>query len=652
MRIGIDTGGTFTDFVARHDDGTWTVHKTLSDPDNPEQAILRGLQELGVNRQRAFDLVHGTTVATNAVLEGKGARCVYITNRGFGDVLSLARQARANIHDLTPPPETLPIPEDLCLETGGRVAASGETLEPLTDADLQELRDQIEALAPEAVSINLLFSYLDDTHEKRIAAALPEHLFVSRSSEVLPEIREYERGMATWLNSCVGPCVGRYIEKLRQTLPQARLDVMQSHGATLPGALAPRHAVRLLLSGPAGGLAAAMQIGRQAGHERILSLDMGGTSTDVALLDGEIRLTAQGRIGGWPVAVPMADMHTIGAGGGSIAYCDSGRMLRVGPRSAGSQPGPACYAHGGTQPTVTDANAVLGWLPVGMRLADGRALDHEAAQRAIGILARELGLDVPETARGIVQLVNENMAQALRVVSVRQGHDPRDFALMAFGGAGSLHLCELADALSMRQAIIPVHAGVFSALGLLLATRGRELSHTVPGRLQDIGDERIERRFASLAKQVHEEVGEEVSGAWRPTRDLDLRYEGQSATLRLPWTSTQQAQADFQVRHRAHYGYALDVPIELVNLRLGLHDPAPPPVLPPWPVHTSGEPVAQVPVQGCAKTVPVHRREQLAVGQKVVGPAIIAERTATARISAGWDAKVDACGNILLQRGT
>ncbi|MDE0612766.1 MAG: hydantoinase/oxoprolinase family protein, partial [Gammaproteobacteria bacterium] len=433
MRIGIDTGGTFTDFTVL-DGKTWRVHKVPSDPDSPARAILHGLRDLGIDLQQVFHLVHGTTVATNAVLERKGARCAYVTNRGFADILSLGRQARSELYNLTPSLEEPPVPADLCLETGGRLAFDGEELEPLTETDLDELCRKIEALKPEAVAINLLFSFLDDRHERQIEEALPEGLFVSRSSEVLPEIREYERGMATWLNSYVGPRVGRYIDELHQSLPKARLDTMQSHGATLPGQLAARHAVRLLLSGPAGGLAAALQIGRQAGCERILSLDMGGTSTDVALIDGDIRMTSKGEIGGWPISVPMADMHTIGAGGGSLAYRDSGHLLRVGPRSAGSRPGPACYARGGTEPTVTDANVVLGWLPVQTHLAGDLPLDDEAAKSAVSQLARELELDSYETAQGIVHLVNENMAQALRVVSVRQGHNPKDFVLMAFGG--------------------------------------------------------------------------------------------------------------------------------------------------------------------------------------------------------------------------
>ncbi len=648
MRVGIDAGGTFTDFVML-DGESWRVHKVPSDPDSPARAIRRGLREMGIDPRRAFHLVHGTTVATNAVLERKGARCAYITNRGFADILSLGRQARDELYNLTPTPEEPPMPEELRVEIGGRVSFKGEELEPLTEEDLDDLRRKIEELNPEAVAINLLFSFLDDRHERRIARALPGDLFISRSSETLPEIREYERGMATWLNSYVGPRVGRYIDDLGQSLPNAQLDVMQSHGATLPGRLASRHAVRLLLSGPAGGLAAALQIGRQSGDARVLSLDMGGTSTDVALLDGGVRITSRGKIGNIPVSVPMADMHTIGAGGGSLAYRDAGGLLRVGPRSAGSRPGPACYARGGVEPTVTDANVALGWLPARTRLGGDQPLDVEAAESALERLARELGMGSRETALGIERLVNENMAQALRVVSVRQGHDPKDFTLMAFGGAGGLHLCELADALSMTRAMVPVHSGIFSALGLLLAPRGRELSRSVPGRLADFDDIGIERRFHELAERVHEDVGREISASWLSSRDLDLRYEGQSEVLRLPWTSVAQAREGFHARHRERYGYALDMPVELVSLRISLIDPSSPPALPPWPARDPAAPLDHATVHGLDRPVPVYARAELAAGQMVEGPAIILEDTATIRVSPRWRARVDTYGNIRLR---
>jgi N-methylhydantoinase A len=388
--VGIDTGGTFTDFVCLTG-GVLRVHKVLSTPRAPEQAILRGIADLGLD-SRALIVVHGSTVATNAVLEGKGVRTAFITNHGLRDLLTIGRQARRALYDLQPPPQPPPVPRELCLETGGRLGAHGEVVTPLTDADLAGLRAEVERLAPRAVAINLLFSFLDERFERAVAAAMPAGMFVARSSAVLPEYKEYERGIATWLNASVGPLVEDYLTRLAQSLPAARVSVMQSSGDTIAAAQAGGQAVHMLLSGPAGGLAAVRRLGAAAGLDRLLSFDMGGTSTDVALIEGDIRLTGEGRIGGYPVAVPMVDMHTIGAGGGSIAYLDGGGLLRVGPASAGADPGPACYGRGGRAPTVTDANLALGRLPADGFLDGRMPLDRAAALEALAAVAQPLGL--------------------------------------------------------------------------------------------------------------------------------------------------------------------------------------------------------------------------------------------------------------------
>ena len=357
MLLGVDTGGTFTDFVLL-DDSRLRIHKVLSTPDAPEQAILQGIDELGIGAVAAAGqlvVIHGSTVATNAALEGKGVRTVFITNRGFADMLSIGRQARSELYQLQPALTAPPVPADLCLETGGRMTPGGDELVPLGRADLESLRAQIEALQPEAVAINLLYAFVDDRYERAIEASLPAGLFCSRSSEVLPEHGEYERGIATWLNASLGPLMASYLQRLQQALAPGPVTIMQSSGGTIALEQAARRAVNLLLSGPAGGLAAARHIGHLCGQPRLMSFDMGGTSTDVALIDGEIRLSNEGHIGRWPVAVPMVDMHTIGAGGGSLAFVDGANLLHVGPQSAGASPGPACYGLGGTQATVTDA---------------------------------------------------------------------------------------------------------------------------------------------------------------------------------------------------------------------------------------------------------------------------------------------------------
>lgn len=645
--IGIDTGGTFTDFVL-WDGGGLRVHKVLSTPRAPEQAILQGIADLGLD-PAGLAVIHGSTVATNAVLEGKGVRTVYVADRGLADILTIGRQARAELYDLQPPPRRPPVPSELCLETGGRLGADGTRLAPLTDADLAGLRAAVERLAPEAVAVNLLFSWLDDGAERAIVRALPEGLFVSRSSEVLPVAGEYERGIATWLNAWVGPLVARYLGRLGDALPGARVSVMQSSGEAVAAEQTAAQAVRLLLSGPAGGLMGAGFVGRLAGHGRLLTFDMGGTSTDVALVDGEPRITAAGRIAGFPVAVPMVDMHTIGAGGGSIARLDPGGALLVGPASAGADPGPACYGRGGAQPTVTDANLVLGRLPPNAFLGGRMRLDVAAARRAVERLARAMGLGLEEAALGIVRVADEHMARALRVISVQRGLDPREYVLASFGGAGGLHVCALAQALGMRRALVPVHAGVLSALGMLASPPGRLLARGWPGLLLERSDGEVQARLDALAADGIAALAAE--GCPRETMSaacsLDLRYRGQSATLNLPWESVSQAEAAFHRLHGLRYGHRLEVPVELVNLRVRVTGPPPLRALPSSPVvaATQGDSVR---VAGIGPPVPVLGREGLAARGPVSGPAVIVDPVATTWLAPGWEARLDGTGSLVL----
>ncbi|MDH5711761.1 MAG: hydantoinase/oxoprolinase family protein, partial [Gammaproteobacteria bacterium] len=421
--LGVDTGGTFTDFLL-YDDATASVqlHKVLSTPSAPEQAILRGIEELGVDVQ-GLVMVHGSTVATNAILEGKGVRTAYITNRGLADVLTIGRQAREELYNLTPIKKPPLIPPEYCLEVDSRLSAQGEHLQQLDDHGLQQLKAQIEALAPEAVAINLLFSFIDDSEEKKIEAMVPEGIFVSRSSDVLAEYKEYERGMATTLNASVGPLMQGYLHRLQQQLEGCRLSIMQSSAGTTSVEHAGHYPVQLLLSGPAGGLKGAQYVAGESDHERLLTFDMGGTSTDVSIIDGQIGLISASKIGGYPVSVPMVDMHTIGAGGGSIAAVDAGGMMLVGPESAGAAPGPACYGSGGTRPTVTDANVVLGRLLPEAFLGGGMKLDKSAAIAAVKGIADKLGMSVEQAATGIIDVVNDHMVRALRVMSVQRGED-------------------------------------------------------------------------------------------------------------------------------------------------------------------------------------------------------------------------------------
>ncbi|MCU7921910.1 MAG: hydantoinase/oxoprolinase family protein, partial [Candidatus Thiodiazotropha sp. (ex Dulcina madagascariensis)] len=598
-------------------------------------------------------VVHGSTVATNAVLEGKGVRTLYIGNRGLGDLLTIGRQARRELYNLQPRAVRQPVPADDCLETGGRLGADGSVIEPLSETDLSELRKAVSDRRPQAVAINLLFSFLDDRFERQIEAAMPAPLFCSRSSKVLPASGEYERGIATWLNSWVGPLVAGYIERLSVALPGVRLSVMQSSGEAIAAEQASRQAVRMLLSGPAGGLIGAGHVAADSGRRQLLTLDMGGTSTDVALVDGTPRLTLEGRIGPWPVAVPMVDMHTIGAGGGSIARLDTGGMLQVGPESAGAQPGPACYGRGGKEPTVTDANLLLGRLRPDAFLGGRMGLDRQAAEAAVAGLAARMRLSPEAAAAGIIRVANEHMTRALRVISVQRGIDPRSFTLVSFGGAGGLHVCALAHALGMHSALVPVNAGVLSALGMLATRPGRQLVHTRLGLLGGLGDAQLTAELSELAETG---LGELIREGLRRDEveadySLDLRYLGQSYTLNLPWHGVARAEADFHDLHASRYGHRMQAPVELVNLRVALHGPEVAVVLPRAISKVPGEAVEWLELPGIEQPVPRYERSGLAEGQSVQGPALISEMASTTWLEAGWRCTLDSAKNLLLQSG-
>ncbi|MET0090617.1 MAG: hydantoinase/oxoprolinase family protein [Candidatus Thiodiazotropha sp.] len=648
--LGVDTGGTFTDFVL-YQDGRLQTHKVLSTPGAPEQAILQGIRELDLDPSRLV-LIHGSTVATNAALEGKGVRTLYITNRGLGDLLTLGRQARRELYNLQPEAVEPPVPAGDCIETGGRLGADGEPIEPLSDADLEALAMMIALKRPEAVAINLLFSYLDDRYERRIEALMPESVFCSRSSEVLPASGEYERGIATWLNSWVGPLVAGYLRRLREGLPGSRIAVMQSSGEAIVAEQAARQAVRMLLSGPAGGLVGAGFMASASARDRLLTLDMGGTSTDVALIEGEPRLTREGRIGPWPVAVPMVDMHTIGAGGGSIARLDGGGMLQVGPESAGADPGPVCYGRGGLEPTVTDANLVLGRLRPDAFLGGRMSLDRAAAEMAVGQLAKQMGLSLQAAAEGIVRVANEHMTHALRVISVQRGIDPRNHTLASFGGAGGLHVCALAQALGLHQALVPVNAGVLSALGMLATRPGRQLLQTWLGLLGERDEREIVSQLDHLAEEGLLEMQQEGIPMASIERDysLDLRYLGQSYTLNVPWQNPEQAQQDFHERHQARYGHRMAAPVELVNLRVALRGAQPDMILPQFRAGQPGEVQEWLELPGVTAAVPRYARDTLTAGQSLSGPALITEMASTLWVEPGWECRMDESGNLLLQR--
>lgn len=665
MILGVDTGGTFTDFVLLDTSGNEAsgaglrTHKVLSTPDAPERAILQGIEEMGLApavRAGHVRIIHGSTVATNAALEGKGVRTAFITNRGFRDILTIGRQTRPALYRLESPAITPPVPADLCLEAAGRIDSAGNQLEALDAGSMAALATALETLRPDAVAVSLLFSFLRPEHETRLVQFLAERLdpvpFITCSSEILPEYREYERGIATWLNASLGPLVRDYLLRLRAGTLPSRLSVMQSSGGTIDAGQASRRAVNLLLSGPAGGLAAAAFLAELTGQRKLVTFDMGGTSTDVALVDGGIGLTSEGTIGPYPVAVPMVDMHTIGAGGGSIAMVDAGGLLQVGPRSAGANPGPACYGQGGKFATVTDANLVLGRLQADAFLGGAMQLDAAAAREVIQPLARALDLGVEEAALGIIAVANEHMARALRVISVGRGHDPKQFRLCCFGGAGGLHICALAEAMGMREAMVPVNAGVLSAMGMFLAPAQRQFSRTHQSRLDAVDAAAIDVLFAQMEAEGAAELADEgiASSAIRSVRSADLRYAGQSASLTIPWSTVAEAGRRFHDSHEQRYGHRLAAAVELVNLRVSVSEDKAPPALAPMAVTPEQPPGRDKILFGIAGRVQVVPRDSLAPGARLAGPALIVETSATTWLAPGWQATPDTWGNLMLEK--
>jgi len=650
--LGVDTGGTFTDFVLLGD-GEPRIHKVLSTPSAPEQAILQGIGELGLNDAMAagqLAIVHGTTVATNAALEGKGARTVLITNQGLEDILRIGRQNRAELYNLTPTPppsvlETLAVAGAPC-----RLDAQGQEVEPLSDANLSQLVETVLGHQPQSVALCLLFSYLNPCHEQRIRQALEAAgLPVSASHAILPTRGEYERGMATWLNAWLAPKVADYLQRLQQATTPAPLAIMQSHGGTIASDQAADLAVNLLLSGPAGGLAAAKRLGEQLQQPQLMTFDMGGTSTDVALLDGDLRLTQQGHIGPYPVAVPMVDMHTIGAGGGSLAYVDDAGLLHVGPHSAGADPGPACYGRGGDRVTVTDANVVLGRLQPDFALGGSLTLDTAAARNAMETLATQLCLGVEDTAEGVLALANEHMTQALRVISIQKGFDPADFALLSFGGAGGLHVCALADNLGMQRAIVPRRAGVLSAEGLVYAPRKREQLQALP---EASDHSALQSHIDTLQQQGSEElIREGVPPSHVQHRVfVDMCYQGQSSVLQIPWLSeASERERLFHDAHEQRFGHRLALPVRQVNIRVQSLATTSPPAQPPLPARTTA-PTRQAQLPGVDQQVTIYDRDALGAGQTLQGPALIAEAVGTTWLAPGWQAFVDPHGHLLLER--
>ncbi len=653
LRVAVDTGGTFTDCVWV-ENGRLRMLKVFSTPHDPSEAIANAVVKIG--HDDSVLLLHGTTVGTNALLERKGARVAFVTTAGFEDTIEIGRQNRPRLYDLAVQRVDPLVPGDLRFGVPERIASEGSILRAPTADELNALADRLKTAAPESIALSLLFSFANPVNEKKVTAALePLAIPISISHRVLPEFREYERASTVVVNAYLQPLMSRYLEALRLricgTKSNSRIFIMQSSGGIAALEVASREPVRTVLSGPAGGVVGSAAMARQSGFDRIIGFDMGGTSTDVCLVDREIRTSSEAEVAGFPVRVPMLDIHTVGAGGGSIARFDAAGALRVGPESAGADPGPICYGRG-TQPTVTDANLLLGRLRPNRFLGGDFTLDLERTRSIVAewLKKSHSSLSLEAFAEGVIRVVNANMERALRVVSIERGYDPRDFALIAFGGAGALHACELAESLSIPTVIVPALPGALSALGILVSDVVKDFSRTVVWNVtKQLPKSRLDAEFRALESRARKEfVQEKWEGKPHLRRSLDVRYRGQGFELNLPYSA--KLIAAFHAEHHRRYGYSHpDREIEIVTLRLRATIPAPKVKL-----QFSGSDARVAPesakVVFAGKPLATVILDRASISAPFRGPAILTEYSATTVVPPGWRGRVDKAGNLLLSR--
>lgn len=676
IRIGIDTGGTFTDFVVAVGDQLH-LFKLPSTPHDPAEAVLEGLERIRTTWAGAeWEIVHGSTVATNALLQRKGARTALITTEGFEDVLEIGRQARPRLYDLmVDRPEPL-VPARRRFGVRERIGPGGEVLTELEAEELERLVTAVRKTRVESVALCLLFSFANPRHERLIEKAIAKlGVPISSSHRILPEYREYERTCTVVINAYVMPLVGQYLKRLLQGVTPLRphgvtrrkigsttaappLRVMQSSGGSISADAAAREPVRIILSGPAGGVVGALTVAKKSATDRIITFDMGGTSTDVSLCVGRVQTTNEAQVADLPAAVPVIDIHTVGAGGGSIAKLDAGGALRVGPESAGADPGPVCYGKG-KDITVTDANLVLGRFGGRALLGGEMLLDYDRAafymDRFAQTMSRISGRPISreQAALGILDVANANMERALRRISIERGYDPRDFTLVCFGGAGGLHVCALAHALRIHRILVPVSPGTLSALGMLLADVQKDYSQTVmlPGeQAQSGGLKKVFQQLESLGRK--ELAAEGFSGKkLRMERWCAVRYRGQSFELDVPWG--RRWLHDFHHAHQLRYGYADPTrPTEIVSVRVRCIGRVAKPRLKAHPASAGVKPAPRyerVVLKHSARRVPVYARAELPVGFQLPGPAIISEYSSTTFIPPGFGLEVDAWKNMIIQ---
>jgi len=666
LQVAIDTGGTFTDCVWT-ERGQLRMLKVFSTASDPSQAIIEALRK--ISPTTPVILLHGTTVGTNTLLQRKGARVALVTTAGFEDAIEIGRQARPRLYDLFFDRIEPLVPADLRFGLNERTASDGEILQAPSRPELRSLADELRRKSPEAIAISLLFSFANPKTEKAVAGALKMlGLPLSVSHHILPEFREYERTSTVVVNAYLQPVMQHYLESLergarrsRRSGTQTRIFVMQSSGGITSLGAAAREPVRTVLSGPAGGAVGAAAMARRSGFSSIISFDMGGTSSDVALVDREIRAGSQAEIAGLPIGVPMLDIHTVGAGGGSIARFDAAGALRVGPESAGADPGPICYGRG-IQPTVTDANLLLGRLQAQRFLGGDFTLDLERTRRLVGewLKRHSARLSAEQFAAGVIRVVNSTMEKAIRVVSIERGYDPREFTLVAFGGAGGLHACELAAALRIPRVMIPALPGALSAFGILVSDVVKDYSRTVLWRVAAaLPKERLEQEFRTLRRRAEADFeDEDWSGAITHQRSVDLRYQGQGYELNISFT--RDLIRDFRRQHQRRYGYNYpERGVELVTLRLRSTIKSPQARLAgsttqggnAVPSHPGPAKLDRAVVFFAGKKypAPMHPRDSLQTGQPYSGPAIVTEYSATTAVPPRMRFWLERSGNLIIE---
>ncbi len=649
--VGVDTGGTFTDFIYLKD-GKWQVLKLLSTPHNPAEAVLKGLSEIGGEERR---ITHGTTVATNAVLERKGAKTAFITNRGFEDLLEIGRQNREELYSFRVRKVKHLVPGELTFGLSCRLNSKGKHVETLKEEEVEELVEKLKSSGVESVAVSFLFSFLNPEDEIKVKEILEREGFpVSVSSEIVPEFREFERASTAVVNAYVMPKMKGYISFLAENLKEKdTLRIMQSNGGVISPKTAVKEPVRTVLSGPAGGVVGAWKVGKLAGFEKLITFDMGGTSTDVSLIDGRPKLSVESKIAGLPVKVPVIEIHTVGAGGGSIAWVDSGGALQVGPESAGADPGPICYGKG-ERITVTDANLFLGRLDPEHFLGGKMKLYPERLKPYFEEMAKRLGITPIELAEGILEIANTKMAKALRVISVERGYDPEEFTLLSFGGAGGMHAAYLARELSIPRVLIPKNPGILSALGMVLSDVVKDYSRTVMLKEEEATAEILEEHFKELEERAKAEMEKEgFEGELLLERHLDLRYRGQSFEITVPYS--EEFKKSFEKAHEKLYGYRHSRDVEVVNVRLRAVGITEKPSF--EPLKECGEGFPEGALLKCRKVyfdgewieTPVLNREKLLPGHQFKGPAVIVEYSSTTVVPPFAEVRVDSFGNLILE---